>query len=125
MRQETRPAEAPRSPAEGRKAGTPTTIPPKRYGGPHGHSRAAIPTFCQMSPRCPDSGCMYRVTGRELAESMDKGTLLAFENRAADCVIYGELAKRGPLHPLWFLGIGEEKSVAGRRPAKKGRKVGA
>ena len=55
------------------------------------------------------------MTGKDLAESMRDGTLLAFESRAADCVIYGELAKRGPLHPLWFLGIGEKKSRKGRK----------
>jgi hypothetical protein len=70
-----------------------------------------------MSVRCPDAGCAYRVTGRELAESAMKGTLLAFENRAGDCVIYGELAKAGQLHPLWFLGIGEEKHT------RKGKKA--
>lgn len=116
MRQETRPAKATRSPAEGRKASTPTTIPPKRYGGPQGRQGAAIPAFCQMSARCPDEGCAYRATGKELMESMEAGTLLAFENREGDCVIYGELAKAGPVHPLWFLGIGEEK------PNRKGRK---
>lgn len=47
---------------------------------------------------------------------MEAGTLLAFENRAGDCVIYGELAKAGPVHPLWFLGIGEEKHT------RKGKK---
>jgi len=82
-------------------------------------------SWCQQSQRCPDKRCAYRITGKELAESMMAGTFLAFDSHAEDCAIYVELAKRGPLHPLWFLGIGEEKSGAGRRPAKKGRKVGA
>jgi hypothetical protein len=56
------------------------------------------------------------VTGKDLAESMRDGTLLAFESHATDCVIYRELAQRGPVHPQWFLGIGEEK------PNRKGRK---
>lgn len=100
----------------GRKARTPHQHPSTRYGAPQGHPKAAIKAFCQQSQRCPDGECAYRVTGKDLAESMRDGTLLAFENRAGDCVIYGELAKAGPVHPLWFLGIGEEK------PNRKGRK---
>ncbi len=102
----------------GRKARTPHQHPSPRYGAPQGHPKAAIKAFCQQSQRCPDGECAYRVTGKDLAESMRDGTLLAFESHAADCVIYRELAQRGPVHPLWFLGFGQETTTT-----RKGKKA--